>query len=291
MVTQRPRPWTESRLQADSPAPFRVILPRSPIRSHDGGHGTWGRVNNTFTTAGIDLATEASRTGVCRIEWGEDGASVSIPDITATDQYLLALIESADNTGIDAPFGWPVKYLRAIDGWSSGSRWTADVDTAAARSHLALRETDRAAWEVVGRPPLSVSTDKIGLTAMRCASLLSGLGQRIGRPVDRVAGEDQVVEVWPAGSLAVWGLPSRRYKTKAESSLELRRAILEQVTLRFQLRVDVPTWERLLADHDTLDALICAVTARLALEGRTVAAPPEASEAVRIEGWLHLPDV
>src|SRR5712691_13071857 len=58
--------------------------------------------------------------------------------------------------------------------------------------------------------PLSVSADRIGHVAMRCACLLALFAQQ-GHDVDR-GGSGKIVEVYPAASLKAWGLPYRGYK-------------------------------------------------------------------------------
>ena len=41
----------------------------------------------------------------------------------ATDSDLLGLFRRADKIGIDAPFGWPVPFTRAIDDYSTSMVW------------------------------------------------------------------------------------------------------------------------------------------------------------------------
>lgn len=74
---------------------------------------------------------------------------------------------------------------------------------------MAFRTTDAAVRELTGQRliPLSVAADRIGHTAMRCASLLAALASG-GMQVDRV-GTGLVVEVYPAASLWSWQLPHR----------------------------------------------------------------------------------
>lgn len=52
------------------------------------------------------------------------------------------------------------------------------------RRELRYRATDYRVRQITGRWPLSVSTDRIGVAAMRCASLLDSLAAQ-GAPVDR----------------------------------------------------------------------------------------------------------
>jgi hypothetical protein len=58
-----------------------------------------------------------------------------------------------------------------------------------------MRLTDLAVREVMRLTPLSVSADRIGQVAMRCACLLAQLAQQ-GYAVDR-SGGGKVAEVYP----------------------------------------------------------------------------------------------
>jgi hypothetical protein len=61
-----------------------------------------------------------------------------------------------------------------------------------------FRATDRFV-DGIARRPLSVSTDRIGVTAMRCARLLQEVGEERGKRLD-LTGEDHVVEIYPAAA-------------------------------------------------------------------------------------------
>lgn len=109
-------------------------------------------------------------------------------------------MSTADWTGIDAPFGWPAEFLEAITQWATQGAW-AKRD----RDRLRFRETDRFVQRTA-RLPLSVSSDRIAVPAMRCASLLTALGERragAGGSIDR-SGDDRVVEVYPGAALVQW---------------------------------------------------------------------------------------
>ena len=58
-----------------------------------------------------------------------------------------------------------------------------------------------------------MSTDLVGVAAMRCASLLDSLAVR-GMPVDR-SGSGLVMEVYPAAALREWQLSRKAYKVDA----------------------------------------------------------------------------
>ena len=72
---------------------------------------------------------------------------------------------------------------------------TAGVDLAAASKGTALAVLDR---EITGRWPLSVATDRLGLTAMHCAVLLDTSGDELGIPVDRSGGGTAIEVYEPA---------------------------------------------------------------------------------------------
>ena len=90
---------------------------------------------------------------------------------------------------------------------SQSAGWPgAGEDQDVYRFHLSFRETSRLI-EHGYRRPLSVSTDLIGVVAMRCAYLLDRLAAR-GDPVHR-SGSGRVIEAYPAPALVSWGLGGR----------------------------------------------------------------------------------
>jgi predicted nuclease with RNAse H fold len=157
-------------------------------------------------TVGIDLAAEPKKTGACEIEWADDVATVRRLETGLEDRDLLGMIDGADKVGIDAPFGWPDEFVEAVTAHRDFDRWPGrDVEGQAEfRRRLAFRATDLAVGAV--RRPLSVSTDRIGVTTMRCALLLDLAGEQ-----DR-SGTGRVVEVYPAAALVRWLFPTDPYK-------------------------------------------------------------------------------
>lgn len=134
-----------------------------------------------------------------------------------------------------------------------------------------------------GRWPLSVSTDRLGLTAMRCAGLLAQLGAR-GIPVDR-AGAGLVVEIYPAASLRLWGLVTTNYRTDARRRAELIADLLAAVPW-FDIGPHSPLMH---SSTDAFDAVIAALATRAAAQG-AYARPEEGMLArARREGWVALP--
>jgi predicted nuclease with RNAse H fold len=239
-------------------------------------------------TLGIDLAAQPSNTSVCAIDWGAGRPVVAEVRSGVDDPALLDLISDAEKVGIDAPFGWPDEFVEAVTAHRDDRDWPgADQDQDVYRFHLSFRETDRRLIESGARRPLSVSTDLIGVVAMRCAYLLDQLSSR-GEPVDR-AGSGKVIEAYPAPALISWGLSATGYKSKVGAA----RLPMLLDRLEEQLRgIEMTPQERRLAssDHNCFDALVASLVARAAALGLTHHPDPgeQADRAAR-EGWIHVP--
>lgn len=129
--------------------------------------------------------------------------------------------------------------------------------------------------------PLSVSTDLIGVPALRAAAILSELSRK-GVPVDR-AGEGRLVEVYPAASSVRWGFAKtgkKEYSTLAPLFLD---------TVSGWLTVSAPFTATLMTCRDAFDALIASLTARACATGFCEAIPPEHFDSAKTEGWIALP--
>jgi len=235
-------------------------------------------------TLGIDLATEPGRTAACSVDWGADSAYAEVHDQSATDDALVRWCAAADKVGIDCPFGWPEPFVAAMAAHQAGRPWpVAHEAGSAGRRDFAYRSTDLHVLEVTKAWPLSVSTNLIGLTAMRCAVLLDRLA-----PVDR-AGAGRLAEVYPAAALRRWDLWQAGYKTASGLAKlgGMVDALLQQVP---GLRFAPGSEQRCRTNHDAFDALVSALVARLAATGRTVRpAGEEQCQRAVTEGWIHLP--
>lgn len=238
---------------------------------------------------GIDLSSQAKNTAAWTLL--ADGQNVVPREciFPADDDRLNRLIEDAEVIGIDVPFGWPTPFLRAVRSlpdWPTGT-W------AELRDGFRLRETDRAVHAVIRQiQPLSVSSDRIALPAMRAMGLLnrwkvvdrSGLVETDGR---------WFVEVYPAATLHAWGLPSRGYKhvdsNRRAAAAEKRREILAGLRMRFGWGDDSIVLKAAEASDHSLDALVAGLTALLAHQGNTLRPTEEQVVAAKTEGWIHVP--
>jgi len=243
-------------------------------------------------TTGIDLAAQDAKTAVCTITWRGRTASVAPPVGGAdgiTEEALVDAVRQGSWVGIDSPFGWPASFVRAVSGYAEREPWP-DLDPDALRYRL----TDQMVRKELAISPLSVSSDRIGVTAWRCARLLT-LARSGKKAADRT-GRDRIVEVYPGAALTRWGLERRGYKASGNSERKRgQRAKREELLAALEGPADWLRWEgdardRCVESDDFLDAFLCALIARAAAVGQTVW-PKKKKEwkAARAEGWIHLP--
>jgi predicted nuclease with RNAse H fold len=223
---------------------------------------------------GIDLSSQPANTAACVIDFREGKAQAKPPHIGCDDEELDSLIARVDAIGIDAPFGWPEAFAKAVAGWIN------PVGDNTLRDQLRFRATDFEVTRQTGLRPLSVSTDQIALPAMRAMALLHRHG------VTDKSGDGRFFEVYPAAALFGWQIPHRGYKGAGDDRGAARQSILQRLREKFP-RLEVSD-DYALTDH-ALDALIAALVTIAATEGNTRCPSPEQLSSARTEGWIHLP--
>lgn len=234
-------------------------------------------------TAGVDLAADTKKTALATVQWGTGREVAEQVEVAATDERIVEVAAQVGAIGIDCAFGWPDDYVEFVSRHARGERVDLTRDRGADwRRRLAYRETDRDIHRRTGFRPLSVATDRLGLTAMHCAALLDAIGDRIG-PVAR-SGSGRVVEVYPA-ALRVWDLLRPGYK--ADSSV--RSALLESFRERHAWLDLEAVADEMIRSDDAFDAVIAALIARAHAVGGTYAVPPEQLDRADREGWIALP--
>ena len=211
-------------------------------------------------TLGIDLAAQPENTAGCVIQWQDGSAEVSKVACDLDDGAILELIHGVDKAGIDVPLGWPVDFVHSISEHHGLKRWpTKD------RLKLRYRETDLFVRDKTGLWPLSVSTDRIGVTAIRAAALPLSKAERKDR-----SGSGKIIEVYPAAALCQWGFDSKGYKNKKgrETRLKLVESFVQQTKPWLQISAAQRTaCEE--CDH-VFDALVASLVAKRAMKQRHV---------------------
>ena len=227
-------------------------------------------------TLGVDFAAQPKNTALCQMHWQHDRAEVDLLERNVSDQRILSLSETAHKVGLDVPFGWPLAFVKSISAHGEGAPWPENSSR-----ELCYRQTDRFIHSVTGHWPLSVSTDRIGITAFRAASILSRLG-RAGDVVDRT-GKGKFVEIYPAAAARVWTLGPCSKK----DSVTLAKALWE----RCKQWLHVPDDLRTLCEENrhALDALIAALVVRASALKLCEPISAAGAQAAEAEGWIALP--
>jgi hypothetical protein len=130
--------------------------------------------------------------------------------------------------------------------------------------------------------PFSVSTDKLGATAMVGTILLRALAGEFRLSPRQSSVPRAVLEVYPAASLWCWGLPHRDVDVPATLG-DLREA--------FGVEIREADKRQLLESRHCFDALIAALTAREYAEGNTFDPPDHVPDStLKVEGWIRVPN-
>jgi predicted nuclease with RNAse H fold len=235
-------------------------------------------------TVGVDLAADPANTGMCIVDW--EAGTVALAPRPVLDGDIVTAVLGCDMAGFDVPLGWPDEFIdalvahRAQQGWPP-SATVPPVD----RVPLRFRRTDLVTI-ASGSRPLSVSTDRIGVAAMRGARIQAAL-VRARVAVDRSGLSGRIAETYPAGALRMWGMQSTGYKKAANA---VARAALVDAVVRQCGTLGAASGKCLQGcSDDDLDAFVCAVLAKAVRLRLTTGPSPEDADAARREGWIHLP--
>jgi predicted nuclease with RNAse H fold len=264
--------------------------------------------------AGLDLAAEPKGTALAVIDWSPGRAELVSLQLGIDDYAIIEAVADCEKFGIDCALGWPIAFVEFLNQHNnfneSGSGFDGGIES---RRLLAYRETDRHVRAVTGRWPLSVSTDRLGMTAMRCAGLLSklaaaanyrthaaeaadaadaaagsngsGASNSSPKPIDR-SGSGQVVEIYPGASLRLWGFETAGYR----NSPDIRSRLLADIQTKAPWLVFEKFAELMVASCDAFDAVIAALAARSAFLGHYEGPNLDQLHRVRVEGWVALPN-
>ncbi len=234
-------------------------------------------------TAGVDLAAEPKGTALAIIDWKATIATLTELHLGVGDEQIVEAAQEVDKLGIDCALGWPIEFVEFLNNHSNPNNIHLPDGGMDWRRQVSFRESDRHVRAVTGKWPLSVSTDRLGLTAMRCAGLQGRL-QQSGIYIDR-AGYGKVVEIYPGASLRLWGFDTSGYRAQPEVREELLSSIENTIPW-----LNLGSYrDQMIESTDAFDAVIASLATRAAAIGKTTEPPKEQLETARIEGWIALP--
>lgn len=236
----------------------------------------------TVLTIGVDLAAQNANTSMASIEWSTGRAWLTeIRAGDVTDEQIIEAAKRAHKVAIDCPFGWPEGFFEFIHQHRNGDVALRELSFSDWSREIAFRRTDFAVHDQVGIWPLSVMSNYLGRTALRCAALLSRLSDA-GVPVDRTGACGPVVECYPAASLAAWSFK----RGKASIKWNMRYLLAADCAPWLDLGDQKGTFE---TNEHAFDALIASLTARAVALNRATAPRNDYRAAAQIEGWIWVP--
>jgi predicted nuclease with RNAse H fold len=234
-------------------------------------------------TAGVDLAAEPKGTALAIIEWNKTQATLVDLQLGVNDETIVEAAGVVDKLGIDCALGWPIEFVEFLNNHANLGSTSFPDGGLDWRRRTSFRESDRHVREVTGKWPLSVSTDRLGLTAMRCAGLQGRL-QQSGIEIDR-SGSGKVVEIYPGASLRLWGFDTSGYRANEDARAELLTAIEHSVPW-----LNLGSYrELMIGSTDAFDAVTASLATRAAAINRYLPAPRDIRDIAKVEGWIALP--
>ena len=265
-----------------------------------------------FKVVGVDLGAQPTNTAYCVIAVDESQGTVTIESPKsgqeATDDKLLEAFSGKARIGIDAPFGWPLKFGCAIVNYQCGDSWPADdpgglpENSTIEYGNLKYRRTDFHVWQTITKKPMSVAFEPIAAVAMRAAALLSRAEAELGLDVDRSGREGRFVEVYPAAAFKRWDIQTTRDDGN-EATKSYKKHECARKHVLGDIRRNLDNWPQdpdkyWRTDHQ-VDALVSALVTLMAeldrrlprgAEHRLIEPiPPEFEAVAKMEGWIALP--
>jgi predicted nuclease with RNAse H fold len=234
-------------------------------------------------TVGVDLAAEPKGTAMAVINWANNQAELVDLQVGVIDDAIVEACKSSDKLGIDCALGWPIEFVQFLNSHANLTKTDFPDGGMDWRRRVSFRESDRNVRAVTGKWPLNVATDRLGLTAMRCAGL-QGRIEHAGISIDR-AGSGRVVEIYPGATLRLWGFNTAGYRTDEQARVSLLKEIRKQAPW-----LSLQGFEKLMiSSTDAFDAVIACLATRSAALGLYTKPPLEHLETAQIEGWIALP--
>ena len=230
---------------------------------------------------GVDCSTDPKKTGLALASL--KGATLAVLEARVArsredivDTVSGWLLKDTDSVlALDAPLGWPSSMGNLLAGHRAG----CGIDVAG--NMMFQRETDRVVHSELKKKPLEVGANLIARTALDALTTLTELGRKVTLEMGWTPGNvttRQVIEVYPAATLASRKINSSRYKEK--DATNKRAAIFQELSLDVS---DTHTAAAVSVDH-VLDAVICCVAAADYIQGDVI--EPEDATLAQREGWI-----
>jgi hypothetical protein len=177
--------------------------------------------------------------------------------------------------------GWPVLLGEALPAHQAGQRLIGEPD------RLFHRQTDDFVRAEIGKNPLEVGADRIARTAVSTLTMLERIRVAIGQEIPLAWNPSLsegvfAIEVYPAGTLRAYGLPSSGYKKPGQAAR--RDSLISQISSLFSNGLGAQR-TLLLDSADALDAVVCTISGADFLRGE-VLLPNVHPEVRRKEGWI-----
>jgi len=237
---------------------------------------------------GVDCATAPEKTGLAlarpmaqgwQLVEACNGTALApvdrLADWLATSQRPLICL--------DAPLGWPRPLGQALQAHRAGEAIAPSADA------LFHRRCDRFIQQQTGCRPMEVGANFIARTARAALSLIDELRQATGHRLPMLwhpgAGDEGgLIEVYPAATLRMHGLPWKRYKPAGQ--LALRDEIIHGWSPSL---IPPPRGgearQAMRAQADVLDAAHCCLAGLDFIQGQAMP-PPRLDDELAVEGWI-----
>ena len=240
----------------------------------------------TITIIGIDCAVDEKNMGVTLGNYSDGICTVfqlyDHSNFGSVSAFVRDCIRRFPKTllALDAPLGWPSALGMAL------SEHMAGAGIGVQSEFLFRRATDRFVKKRFGKQPLDVGADRIARTALSALQLLEELRQTTALEIPIIwspiyTEKAAAIEVYPAGSLVSYGLPSSGYK-KAEQ-IPIRQQILQGLRGLARFDTDLTLAE---TNADVLDSIACVLAGRDFLAGHAL--PPDDLGVAKKEGWIWI---
>ena len=247
-------------------------------------------MSSAIVVVEIDCAAQAKNMGVAVGESAGDRCRVrevfKCSQMSALIDRVASVLGRSSRAllSLDAPLGWPVALISALQGHGAGRPLGPNADL------LFCRDTDREIRTRHALKPLDVGADRIARVARSALELLEDLRNASGEEIPLLwqpglDGRTGAIEVYPKATLKAHGLPFSGYKGTGSGHREAREDLV--AALRRCISLD-PDTGAMIADDDLLDAAVCVLAGHDFLT-RNARAPSNV-ESCRTEGWIWVRD-